>query len=288
MRFPSPLFLFFLLLSFALVPVSEAIGLGHQYLDNRTLELHRGENYFFRLTLQNDEEQDVTVDVLIESDIARLVGGGVVTIPAKTYDRFVYFNITVPGDAELGARYPVRFTVAPAGSRGEGQVPFAIRYDRAFDVLVVGGGARVTVVPSDIEAVERPRRLSGWSVAIGLLFLLLLAGFLFLLWTRSGLISRRIAAWWARRKSRRSVRNRFAPPHERFQVKGGPLLSSLEDLAAALRAMDEATFKHHVTLHKNDFSQWVESALGLEEIARRMAKRRDRRSLLKLLDDELA
>jgi hypothetical protein len=56
--------------------------------------------------------------------------------------------------------------------------------------------------------------------------------------------------------------------NERFILADGRHLQNLVELGQALKGMDPHVFSHHVTAHKNDFSQWVRDCVkdhGLAE-----------------------
>ena len=77
-----------------------------------------GESYFFKLTLQNEDEQDIPVMIEVNSDIATLVGDPFITVEGNTYGSFVYFNITLPEDASMDEEYSVRYTIRQCGLLG--------------------------------------------------------------------------------------------------------------------------------------------------------------------------
>jgi hypothetical protein len=52
-----------------------------------------------------------------------------------------------------------------------------------------------------------------------------------------------------------------------FWTTDGQILASLIDLEASLEKMRDKVFNYHVTKEKNDFAEWVESALGDRELA---------------------
>jgi len=59
----------------------------------------------------------------------------------------------------------------------------------------------------------------------------------------------------------------YADNETSFWVADGNILNSLVALHEALLAMSSATFSHHVTKQKNDFSEWVRDVLGDTECA---------------------
>jgi len=114
----------------------QSFGISFPYLDNGTIKLYPGQNYLFKLTVQNKDPEDMTVEIKVESSVATLVGGSQLEVPGETYDRYVLFNITLPENAKAGDEYAVSYVVSPVG-KGEGQIPLAVSYSRDFKVLVV-------------------------------------------------------------------------------------------------------------------------------------------------------
>ena len=51
------------------------------------------------------------------------------------------------------------------------------------------------------------------------------------------------------------------PPSLYFRLKNGEVLKSKQDLAHALRDMEDSVFRHHVNDSHNDFADWLELAL---------------------------
>jgi len=182
-----------LALCIVLIPAVMAIGISHEYLEDKTMELSPGENYYFKLTIQNKENESVTVNVSLKSEIAEIIGGGTITVPPEDFDEFVYFNITVPPDAIPGTIYNMDYKVIPVG-RGEGLVPFAITYSRTIKVRVAGTPPpekkeEPIETPNDIEhvlqpTVEQPRSFMNFFLIAGLIFIF--AAIVALVWQRSG------------------------------------------------------------------------------------------------------
>jgi hypothetical protein len=178
--------LLLMLLLLLFLPSVLGLGLSYEYLEEKTLTLAPGEQHFFKLTFQNDEPESVRVSVLLESEIAELVGDAEITIPAETYDTFVYFDIQVPEEATPGSTYRVNYEVLPLED-GEGQVPFTIKYSRWFDVAVAEGEAAVIQEPSDLDNVARDTSLFG-SVWITIILIGALLVVVVLAWRRSELL----------------------------------------------------------------------------------------------------
>jgi len=57
-----------------------------------------------------------------------------------------------------------------------------------------------------------------------------------------------------------------------FWRHDGGVVKNLDELAAALRAMSEETFRHHATVDKNDFSNWVRDVIGDGTLANQLQK----------------
>lgn len=60
------------------------------------------------------------------------------------------------------------------------------------------------------------------------------------------------------------------PEGKRFWCHDGRVLKNLQELEAALRHMDEATFRYHSNETKTDFSNWVRDVIGEEKLAREL------------------
>ncbi|MBI2546796.1 hypothetical protein HYV81_06480 [Candidatus Woesearchaeota archaeon] len=71
---------------------------------------------------------------------------------------------------------------------------------------------------------------------------------------------------------------------ECFWVNNGPILKSIEELAAAVRAMKKEVFLHHVNKDKNDLARWIEEVVGDNKLAADMRKSRSRRNILQALN----
>ncbi len=202
--------LFVLLLACSSIRQATALGLSYEYMEDKTLELAPGENYYFKLIFQNDEGQDVRIRVALDSEIATLIGDPEVTIPAETYDSFVYFNITVPPDAEPGAEYRVNYEVLPT-EEGEGQVPFTVKYSRWFTVRVIDEyAAAERQAPGDVSRVARDGSWLGNTVLTVVLLVLILA-VLLLAWRRSELFAKGFRGSPARAKASRPENSRQEP-----------------------------------------------------------------------------
>jgi hypothetical protein len=66
------------------------------------------------------------------------------------------------------------------------------------------------------------------------------------------------------------------PEDKVFWCYGGETFKNLHDLASALERMSDEAFKHHVTEHKNDFSNWVMDVFGDTTLAKQLSKATDK------------
>jgi uncharacterized integral membrane protein len=290
---------------------AHAFGLSYQYLENNTLKLYPGQTYTFQLTVPNNEEEEANVNISIDSAIATVVGSPELKVPAKTYDKYFLFNITVPENAQPGDVYNINYLVSPVG-RGEGQVPIVVRYDRNFKVLVVekpkeAGEEQPAPIP------EKPSILKWVFIPIILIVIIILV---ILLWNKSHQLSGRIMKKEHELKEIKPVRTALtepklitpepqepieqpAPkpvqlkqektisPHHYFHLKSGRDLKNLGELYSALRNMSDAEFSHHVNPARNDFANWVAHVLGEEELAGKLRAKATKEAILELIKNEL-
>ncbi|MGD0352565.1 MAG: hypothetical protein ABSB38_03615 [Dehalococcoidia bacterium] len=59
---------------------------------------------------------------------------------------------------------------------------------------------------------------------------------------------------------------------KRFFCEDGCVSANLTELVNCLNYMTEATFNHHVTSWKNDFSTWIRNVLGDDKLAGDLTK----------------
>jgi|GEM_PF-4557171 len=176
------------------VSQAHALGLGYDYLEDNTLPLAPGATYYFKLVLQNEQTEELTVNLTVESDIARLEGESIITIPAESYDTTRYINITMPLETPEDEIYSVRFIVMPA-AKNDGQVPFSVRYDRAIKVIAKQDALPSSVLPPAGPTIESPQSFSArvmGAMQSGILTILLgilLAGLLLFIWRKSAHVS---------------------------------------------------------------------------------------------------
>lgn len=64
-------------------------------------------------------------------------------------------------------------------------------------------------------------------------------------------------------------------PEKEFKLHLGASIKSLYELSEALDIMNEASFKHHVTEHKNDFANWIRDVLEDKRLAHQIEKKKN-------------
>jgi len=57
------------------------------------------------------------------------------------------------------------------------------------------------------------------------------------------------------------------PQEKRFWCSDGRVLKNLAELEAALKEMNEETFRYHSSETKSDFSNWVRDVIGDEKLS---------------------
>lgn len=66
-----------------------------------------------------------------------------------------------------------------------------------------------------------------------------------------------------------------------FYVNDGAVLKNLNDMLECIRNINTETFSHHVTLEKNDFSNWTRDILKDLVLAKQLLKAKTRRKWLR-------
>jgi len=57
---------------------------------------------------------------------------------------------------------------------------------------------------------------------------------------------------------------------ERFYFKNGKVVHGLKEFYEYIKQISKEEYSHHVTLTKNDFSEWIQHSIGNNELARRI------------------
>lgn len=74
--------------------------------------------------------------------------------------------------------------------------------------------------------------------------------------------------------------NREVAQENCFWVLDGPNLRSLADLCQALPQMTDDQFHHHTKRDGNDFAKWIAEVLQEEELAKKIARLKTRKSIV--------
>lgn len=77
------------------------------------------------------------------------------------------------------------------------------------------------------------------------------------------------------------------PEEKHFVTKEGSRLKNLHDLKHALKDMNHATFKHHVSHDKNDFHDWVKHTHQDHELAKNIKHARTPEELHEHVSDRI-
>lgn len=78
------------------------------------------------------------------------------------------------------------------------------------------------------------------------------------------------------------------PSENHFELMNGQKLTSIYDLLSVLESMSTETFKHHVTLERNDFAVWVEKALHLSDLSAEIKRIKTQSELLAVIRSYVA
>lgn len=78
------------------------------------------------------------------------------------------------------------------------------------------------------------------------------------------------------------------PGEKRFWCQDGQALKNLAELEKALRNMKEATFRHHSSEARNDFSKWVKDVIGDEKLSMDLLKSTTRAQAAKSVASRIA
>ncbi|HUW43919.1 MAG TPA: hypothetical protein VMV95_03090 [Bacillota bacterium] len=102
------------------IPLISSVGVANSYWDDNPLKLAPGESTTISLRLQNEEEEQITMEVYLDSEIASLVDGTEYDVPPGKISVPVYIKVSIPKDANIGTTYtiPVSFKQISSGEGG--------------------------------------------------------------------------------------------------------------------------------------------------------------------------
>lgn len=78
------------------------------------------------------------------------------------------------------------------------------------------------------------------------------------------------------------------PEEYQFWSKDGTTFRNVEQLAEAIKNMDDETFKHHSNQEKTDFSNWLRDIVGDEKLARDLMKNKSKDSAYNKVRERIA
>ena len=76
-------------------------------------------------------------------------------------------------------------------------------------------------------------------------------------------------------------------PKHYFNLHMGASIRNLQELAETLEIMDDATFKHHVTKNKNDFSNWVRDVINDVDLSKDLLKAKNRKKAFEITKERI-
>ncbi|MBR9677592.1 hypothetical protein GOV04_05625 [Candidatus Woesearchaeota archaeon] len=173
-------FFFILFLTIFLSSQTQALGVAQDYLKDNTLRLLQGQEHVLKLTLQNPQEEPVTVTLVINSEIATIINPNqTYNLPAKSFDTEIFLKIKAPKDAQIGDAHKIIYSITPqAKDNNGGMIGMNMRLTRSFDVLIVDENGVGT----------KPKKLNYYYLS----FTIVLFFVIFLLWKRSNIISKKL------------------------------------------------------------------------------------------------
>ena len=144
-----------LALVFSISLISSA-GVASSYWDDNPLKLAPGESTTISLRLQNEEDEQITMGVFLDSEIASLIDGTEYNVPPGRVSVPVYIKVSIPKDASIGTEYiiPVSFKQIASGEGGmlrvaqgiTGKVPIEVVGEKESELYSgeAGGGLSLT------------------------------------------------------------------------------------------------------------------------------------------------
>ena len=77
-------------------------------------------------------------------------------------------------------------------------------------------------------------------------------------------------------------------PEKRFWVSDGRVFCTLKELAEGLDKMNDAVWKYHVTLDKNDFANWVEGVFKEKKLGLAVRQSKNAKAAAKKVKSKIA
>lgn len=226
-------FLLIVLICLVYVPVTYAFGLSLPFYEEDVIPLEIDQSFLYIVTLQNGDDFDIDLNFEYDSDsdVAKLRKKDFF-LPAKTYDKKLYFDINLPNSSLPGDVFVLTMSATPKETNESGQVPMVVQLKRSVKfVMVEDGGVGVSKVKySWIQKAA----FGIWGVikriylcVLGVLLLALIAFTVNRLWGRAKLFVNRL----------------FSKKNSSFGVKD--MISkakSVEDVKVLLRMLPQKEF----------------------------------------------
>lgn len=171
--------LFFLIL--LLIPITYSLGVSQEYLsDDNTLRLYPGQEKIIKLTLQNEEDINLSINFSVSSNIAEVIDKReVYDLSPKTYDTEILIRVKIPENASVGEIHKVSYSAGPLQKEvSSTKIPMTLKLGNSFNVVV-------------IENPDKPRN----NIQIGLFEILEIIAIvlaLLILWAISRKMSKKI------------------------------------------------------------------------------------------------
>jgi len=79
------------------------------------------------------------------------------------------------------------------------------------------------------------------------------------------------------------------PPDKSFWTCNGTVVRNLYELKNTINALNDDGFKYHVNNdnNKNDFAAWINNVIEDQELARRLAKVKDKNTYVGIIDKRI-
>ena len=72
-------------------------------------------------------------------------------------------------------------------------------------------------------------------------------------------------------------------PEQYFYLNNGDVIRSFSEFIEILEDMSSSTFYSHVNTTRNDFSNWIRSVFGLDNLANRIQRVNSKNEMIKIL-----
>jgi len=73
-----------------------------------------------------------------------------------------------------------------------------------------------------------------------------------------------------------------------FFIFNGPKINNLYELAEVFENISDASFRHHVTAQKNDFSNWARDVIGDSELAAKLMSAKNKSKMAYLARERIS